>query len=169
MNLQRGNRHAKAYLLLACVLLLPFALACSRETGRVLHIVRDDGENTITRVPLDPQQQFSLRYIHSVSLTEVEGSFELTGDGRIRPLTTRFLAFGPGLPWTPGTEHVTDDSGRILVVHDEEPRDEIRLWVSDLTRETIVTADRNIPLYSEGGAFERIIIRGQLERSHREP
>lgn len=169
MRQQRGNRRANPFLLLACVLLLPFALACSRETGRVLYIVRDAGGNTIARVPIDPQQQFSLRYIHSVSRTEVEGSFEITRDGRIRPLTTRFFAFGPGLPWTPGTEHVTDDDGRILVVHDEEPRDEIRLWVSDLTRETIVTADREIALYSEGGEFERVIIRGQLERSHRKP
>ncbi|MFP4508821.1 MAG: DUF1850 domain-containing protein [Spirochaetaceae bacterium] len=169
MNEQRSNRGATAFLLLVCILVLPIAVACTEETRDVLHIVRGNEENTVARVHLNQHQEFFLRYIHSVSRTEVEGSFELTGDGRIRPLTTRFLAFGPGLPWTPGTEHVVDDSGRILVLHDEEPRDEIRLWVSELTQETIATDDREIPLYSEGGEFERVIIRSELPRSEREP
>ncbi len=152
-------RGAGALVSLSCVLFVFAVATCERNTVHVLHVLSAGQGVTIERLTLLPGDEFSLEYIHSVSRTEVQGDFRLSEDGRIQAVATRFLAFGPGLPWTPGIEHRTDDKGRIVVEHTDDTRDELRLWVSELTRETIVHQNIRIPLYPAGGAYERIIIR----------
>ncbi|MDW7684779.1 MAG: hypothetical protein SCK29_11760, partial [Bacillota bacterium] len=55
------------------------------KNGQILH-----------RFPLEKEAAFSLHYIHSVTQREVSGTFTVTVDGKIKPLTTTFDAYGPG-------------------------------------------------------------------------
>ncbi len=158
MNSAKRRRQLPGLLfatLLACVALA----ACARETGYTLQIIRTAGNELIASIPVSTGLEFSLDYTHSVSNTPVTGEFLVTADARIRPTVTRFDAFGPGLPWTPGTEHVTDTDGRIVYTHDDEARDELLLWVSELTRETVRVGETTIQLYAPGGQYERVLIR----------
>ena len=153
--------------------LLPAALgvllvsAGLREPGYTLRITRTNGEEVIAEIPLSANDAFSLHYTHSVSNTPVRGEFRITSDGLMQPTVTRFFAFGPGLPWTPDAEHQTDEEGRIVFTHDEDPRDELLLWVSELTRETVVLGDTVVPLYRRGGAYERIAVRVERQSARR--
>jgi hypothetical protein len=98
------------------------------------------------RLPLETGRYFTLAYTHSVSNSEVCGTFGLTEDGRIKPLTTRFLSFGPGLPLTGGSETTVISDGGMTVLHQEEPRDRLRLWVSPLTGETLAMGETTLEL-----------------------
>ena len=145
--------------------LLPAALgvllvsAGLREPGYTLLITRTNGDEVLAELPISAGDEFALQYTHSVSNTPVSGEFRITPNGRMQPTVTRFFAFGPGLPWTSDTEHQTDDEGRIVFTHDEEPREELLLWVSELTAETVVFGETVVPLYRVGGAYERIAVR----------
>ncbi len=89
-------------------------------------------------LPVEPGDEFTLTYRHSVSGSVVYGSFVLTAGGEIQPLTTTFSSFGPGLPWLDGEETCTVEGGLITVHHREDPRDKISLWVSPFTEEMIL-------------------------------
>ncbi len=89
-------------------------------------------------IPVRHKDVFTLSYRHSVSGSRVYGTFEITHDAHIDPLTTSYTSFGPGLPWLDATVHYTIENGIITVFHDvEPPRGHIRLWVSPETGETI--------------------------------
>lgn len=128
------------------------------ERRYTLRVIRTGGDEVIAELPVSAGDEFSLHYTHSVSNTPVSGEFRITTDGRMEPTVTRFVSFGPGLPWTPGAEHRTDEEGRIVYSHFDDPRDELLLWVSELTGETLVVGDTVVPLYRPGGAFDRIAV-----------
>ncbi len=88
-------------------------------------------------VPCRRGDVFTLSYRHSVSRSMVYGTFELTPEGKIRPLTTSFSSFGPGLPWLDESVSHTFTDGKFIVQHTEDPREDIRLWVSPLTEDSI--------------------------------
>jgi hypothetical protein len=74
------------------------------------------------------------------------GTFALTGEGTIVPLTTVFRSYGPGLPMAGGGEHTTIENGLITVYHEEDPRKELRLWVSPQTGETLTLGSEDYDL-----------------------
>ncbi len=85
----------------------------------------------------DPGDVFDLSYTHSVSNSRVTGRFRVTDDGGLEPVSTTFRSFGPGLPWGSGEHLERLDDGSMVVHHDEPARDELRIWVSPLTDDTI--------------------------------
>lgn len=100
----------------------------------------------LDRLPLQSNATFTLKYIHSVTQREVAGTFTVTKDGKIKPQTTTFDTFGPGLPVLDGSLSYTQEDGAYIVLHEEEPRDKISLFVSPLTRERLVSADTELEL-----------------------
>jgi len=86
---------------------------------------------------------FSLR--NSVSKSVVSGTFLITEEGLIKPLTTAFTSYGPGLPFDFLEDYLIED-GVITVFHHDPPRDKIRLWVTPQTEETIYLHDQVYPL-----------------------
>lgn len=98
------------------------------------------------RLPVKEGDVFSLRYTHSVTKREVAGTFVVTGDGGIKPLTTIFDAFGPGLPYLDGSLPYVEEGGFYIVFHNEEPRDKISLFVSPLTGERLIVGNRELAL-----------------------
>ncbi len=97
-------------------------------------VVEAPGEDQhLYAIPVDSSDVFEMTYLHSVSNRTVQGSFVITGEGEIKPLTTTFDSFGPGLPELDGSLHYEVLDGNFVVYHDEEPRAEISLFVSPLT------------------------------------
>ena len=88
---------------------------------------------------------FTFTCRNSVSKSVVTGTFMITGEGLIEPLTTVFTAYGPGLPIDFMEEYVIED-GAVTIFHKEEPRENIRLWVSPQTEETIYLHNQVYPL-----------------------
>jgi len=99
-------------------------------------------------IPVKKGESFVLSYIHSVSKQPVKGTFSFTAQGKIKPLTTEFDSFGPGLPVVDGSTDYSLEDGIITVYHQEEPRDNIRLWVSPLTKEKITINGKQFDLTS---------------------
>ncbi len=105
-------------------------------------IVKDPRSDIIYySIPVKTMEEFTLIYRHSVSLSTVEGTFLITPEGRIKPLTTTFSTYGPGLP-VDYAERYSIEDGLITVHSEEEPREEIRLWVSPQTEEKITLQGR---------------------------
>ncbi len=138
----KGSRpiYVLLYILVAFLL---FNSVSAFKTGFSWKLIVEDPRNgqLYYGVPVQPKDEFTLSYRHSVSGSMVYGSFEITSDGQINPLTTAFTTFGPGLPWLDASVKYTIENGLITVYHDEPPREHIRLWVSPQTGETITMED----------------------------
>ena len=93
-------------------------------------------------------KHFTISYHHSVSSSPVTGMFSVNKDCTITPVYTRFTSFGPGLPWTAGdeTEYTRFEDGTVQVDHPLEARNELRLWVSPLTRDVLAVGGSTVPL-----------------------
>ncbi len=120
--------------------------SCAGLTNSMQMVIKDPRSETVYySLDIKPGATFTLRYRHSVSGSPVEGTFFITRNGKIKPITTTYSSFGPGLPMD-YAENYTIENGLITVYHDEDPRDHIRLWVSPQTEEMILLNDRKYPL-----------------------
>lgn len=95
-------------------------------------------DEIIYTFPVEKNDRFDLSYIHSVSNRPVSGTFVITDRAKIKPLTTKFDSFGPGLPDLDSSIEYEIRDGLIIVYHDEDPREQIRLFVSPLTGEKLI-------------------------------
>jgi hypothetical protein len=95
-------------------------------------------KQNIYSITVKPNDQFTLSYTHSVSGRPVSGTFIITSRGDIKPFSTEFDSYGPGLPVPDDSTEYEIKDGLIIVYHDEEPRDRIRLFVSPLTGEKLI-------------------------------
>ncbi len=131
------------FLLLAGVLI---QMSCSGANMSRHMIIKDPRSGTVFySLAVEVDDIFSLRYRHSVSGSPVEGVFYITEQGKIKPLTTSFTSYGPGLP-IDYMESYTIEDGLVTVYHEEEPRDCIRLWVSPQTEEVLYLNESAYPL-----------------------
>ena len=120
-------------------------LACDRENQSLLMQIKDPRcETVFYEIEVEPGAVFTLSYRHSVSSSAVKGAFMLTTEGTIKPLTTVYSSFGPGLPLD--YMNYSIENGLITVYHDEDPRENIRLWVSPQTEEVIYVNDHSYSL-----------------------
>jgi hypothetical protein len=136
-------------IIIICLTLAGSLLSCINqpaETGWHLQVIDPHSEIVYYSLPLKTGSSFTLKYRHSVSGSPVSGTFELTTEGELRPLSTEFLSFGPGLPLD-YYEDYKIEKGVITVYHNEEPRREIRLWVTPLTEEVMIIDGQEYPLY----------------------
>lgn len=126
-----------------------FLLAFKSPQASWQMIVEAPRQNKILySIPVKKGESFVLSYIHSVSKQPVKGTFTFTAQGKIKPLTTEFDSFGPGLPVVDSSTDYSLEDGIITVYHQEEPRDNIRLWVSPLTKEKITINGKQFDLTS---------------------
>jgi hypothetical protein len=134
-----GSRKVKIFVLLA-LLLLSAVFFLHRGQALYLVVEMPREEEIVYRLPVKTGQVFELEYIHSVTGRIVQGSFEITREKKIKPLTTRFDTFGPGLPYLDGSLNYVLENGIYIVYHEEDPRDDIGIFVSPLTGEAILLA-----------------------------
>lgn len=125
--------------LLPVVLLLGYLFFGTSQPDPWLLVVRAAALNqNIYNITVKPNDRFTLSYIHSVSRRPVSGTFIITDRGKIKPLSTEFDSFGPGLPDLEVSTVYEMKDGLIIIYHDEEPREQIRLFVSPLTGERLI-------------------------------
>lgn len=130
-----ARKYRALYIFLLLGVLFLTCFGCTPITSPQQHLVVEtpgDDEHLYT-IPVESKAVFEMSYLHSVSNRTVQGSFEITGEGEIKPLTTTFDSFGPGLPELDGSLDYEILDGKFVVYHDEEPRAEISLFVSPLT------------------------------------
>lgn len=147
-------------LFIVTVLLVGSALGfgCQEQQEPWRLLVRDPRSGTVYYSEnVEPGITVTLSYRHSVSNSMVYGTFMITDQAMIKPLTTSYTTFGPGLPMD-STEEYTIEEGIVTVHHLEEARASIRLWVSPQTGETLTIGDQLYPLYEPGEANRLIEI-----------
>ncbi len=105
-----------------------------------------DRETVILAARVAPGDVFDLSYTHSVSNSRVTGRFRVTDDGGLLPVTTTFRSFGPGLPWSSGEELELLADGTMIVHHDEPARENLRIWVSPLTEDSLTLGELEVSL-----------------------
>ena len=104
-------------------------------------------ENLYYNIEVKPGDILTFSCRNSVSKSVVTGTFVITGEGLIEPLTTAFTSYGPGLPMDFVEEYLIED-GVVTVFHNEAPRDNIRLWVTQQTEETLYLRNQAYPLWN---------------------
>ena len=109
-------------------------------------VTAPDRETVILAARVAPGDVFDLSYTHSVSNSRVTGRFRVTDDGGLLPVTTTFRSFGPGLPWSSGEELELLDDGTMIVHHDEPAREDLRIWVSPLTEDSLTLGELEVSL-----------------------
>ncbi len=117
-------------------------------------------DRVIYSIPIEYGDVFEMSYLHSVSKQAVQGSFEITETGKIKPLTTKFDSFGPGLPELDSSVNYDLQNGKFVVYHEEDPREEIRLFVAPLTDDRLLLDGKEYPLttHFESPALLKIYI-----------
>ena len=124
-------------------------ISCQDQSDSWQLIVIEPNSNTeLYKIEVASGSEFELSYRHSVSGSMVYGTFKITSQGMIQPLTTSYSSFGPGLPLDYAEEY-TIKNGVVTVNHREEARESILLWVSAITEETITINAQSYPLYSK--------------------
>jgi hypothetical protein len=117
------------------------------RANQELNLVIEDPRTGVQyySISVVPGDCFTLTCRNSVSKSVVKGSFAINNSRQIVPLTTAFTSYGPGLPFDFMEEYQIKD-GVVPVFHDEEPREELRLWVTPLTEEMVSLNNRDYPL-----------------------
>ena len=140
----------KRSIFIAFIIMLSLnVISCQDQSDSWQLIITEPNSNTeLYKLEVASGSEFELSYRHSVSGSMVSGTFKMTSQGMIQPLTTSYSSFGPGLPLDYAEEYTIED-GVVTVHHQEEPRERLRLWVSTVTEETITINDLCYPLYSE--------------------
>ncbi len=149
MKLKTAEKIVMFSIIILCLSFAGSSLSCINrpaEPGWQLQATDPRSEVIYYSIPLKTGSSFTLRYRHSVSSSQVSGTFEITAEGEFKPLLTRYSSFGPGLPLDYYEDYAVEN-GIITVYHKEESRREIRLWVTPLTEEVIIIDDRAYPLY----------------------
>lgn len=142
-----GPRKRALLLLLLLVLLLAGVFSLYRNQQALSLVVEMPREGEILyHLPVKAEQVFELEYTHSVTGRMVRGSFQVTGDKKIKPLTSSFDTFGPGLPYLDGSLDYVLENGIFTVFHKEAPREEIGLFVSPLTEEALLVGEQRLEL-----------------------
>jgi hypothetical protein len=138
----------RIFLLLAFTILGIAVIAGCQGYNKPWHLLVRDPDNTAVFFTweVEPGSAFMLSYRHSVSNSMVLGTFLITDQGLIQPLTTSYSTFGPGLPLD-YVEKYTIDDGIVTVYHQEKPREYLKLWVSPQTEESILIEDQSYPLF----------------------
>ena len=150
MRLKRIMKHSFwiiTFLTLLAVGVLFFP--SSKEGNATWYLLIEDprSETLYYRIAITGGDTFKLTCRNSVSKSLVTGTFGVTDEGLLNPIQTSFTAYGPGLPFDFMEEYQIEE-GIIIVFHDEEPREDLRLWVTPLTEEMVTLKNSNYPLGS---------------------
>ena len=86
-------------------------------------IIQDQSGNTRLIIPLIPDKDFSVEYIHSVHKTPVTEFFTVTSDNNIKLVAVEFQSYGAGMPFLPseGTFTYTGDAFMLTGLDREAP------------------------------------------------
>ena len=134
--------------------MLALLLAAAAAAGICgLEIRGAPGEAGLARLELQSDQQFSLRYTHSVTLRAVESRYEIRG-GHIVQTAEVFDQHGPGMATEPlaGERFDTerDERGVRYVLTMQRPIERLVVRVHRLPAQTLLVGDQSYELLRFG-------------------
>jgi len=95
---------------------------------------------------VSPGDRFEFRYIHSVDKTPVSGFFVVTTRCTLKPIETRFLSYGPGLPSMEGK--VVLETGEIVAKVEVEEMKQFSFFVSPMTNPSLIFKNERLDFSS---------------------
>ena len=116
--------------------------------------------NACLVLPLNKNEQFAVRYNHSVNRSPVIDTIESTGDGILTVRTSLFQTYGAGIPSLVdgvGTETVSTDDGLLLIGIDA-PHDAISLITGTYADHHILYRGSEIQLKAIVGEKQLIVL-----------
>lgn len=128
-------------LLLFLLILLPIT---RKETYLVLYEARKNPP--LMRIPMDSEQTFTVRWIHSVELEPWEEIFKFDEQNNIILDSTRFKAFGAGVPDSAGKRVDTSD-GYINFLEINQPMPNLTYGISPIAEHTLIIGEKTYPLF----------------------
>lgn len=131
-------------------LLLILILATLLYPLSFLEVRTEKGGQILLLKKVSSGDQFEFRYIHSVDRTPVSGSFLITSRRTFKPIETRFLSYGPGLPSAEGK--VSHEGGKIIAKPDVEEMERFSFFVSPFTHQSLIVKNERLDfsLFREG-------------------
>ena len=108
-----------------------------------------------------PGDIFEIHYIHSVEHMHVSGIFLINDKYKIEPVETVFPSYGAGMPFDVLKKNLVCEKGMMRVRHNNIELDELRIFISHITRQRVIFKKVEIDLYKEikDGGIAVIIVR----------
>jgi len=123
-----------------------FASCLNVEKGRVLEVLNQESGKVYGKWLLGESGEFSIEFIHSVHQSPVLETFKIE-DGKIRPLTVRFHAFGAGMPSTlEEGETMVQDGDAVIVAGFNASYSALNYIVGTVSDHILLINNQNISL-----------------------
>ncbi len=137
-----NKTHLKALLLVILI-----GLSTSLFYTSPVLVLRDIITNDkVLTLPLEPYKSFTMRWIHSVELEPWEESFLVDENLNIILSSTRFKAFGAGVPESAG-ERVETEDGYIIFSEIDQLMPNLSYGISQTAQHQLIIGDTSYPLY----------------------
>jgi len=127
------------------------------------YLVLYDSESHIhlAQYELGPSKSFTMRWIHSVELEPWEEIFKVDSDFQIVLDSTRFKAFGAGVPDSAGKRVETSD-GYISFLEINQPMNPLIYGISPIAKHTLIIENLEYPLHEWIASDTGVLL--QIER-----
>ena len=135
----------------------------AEQTGFIIEVWDKKGEHKIIQLPINLQEVFYLKTIHSLALTPYTHIYKFDEEGNILLSAAIFESGGGGYPVT-GDGVLSIENGKFRVDHINRFVGKLLFRVSPVSRETLSISGVEIPLYSqvsEGTLIEVKISKGK--------
>lgn len=124
-----NNRKVKLFILLFIVFLFLLILIPYREV--LLFTEQRTEKPREYYVPLKDEMKFGIRYVHSIHLTDVIETYEVTEDNKIRYLSMSYESLGIGLPgYAADGETFTTEDGLYTLTYNDHIIDSFVLFIA---------------------------------------
>lgn len=120
----------------------------SRQVLVITPVNSSDGRIIL---PLEDNNQWYLRYTHSVQKTTVDECFKVQSNNTFLMYRTRYSSFGVGLPFLPGEGEIVFLPNNTMQLDLKNPRifPVVKIWTGVEAKVNIVTGDTIFPLYEK--------------------
>lgn len=139
MRFTSGKSIAGAFLGLLLIILLVFPV-------EVLILRDHQTKQVLMTLPLSSDKHFTVKWIHSVELEPWEEIFYVDHDMNIVLESTRFKAFGAGVPDSAGKRVETKD-GYTSFLEINKPMPYLSYGISPIAKHTLIIGSKTYPLH----------------------
>lgn len=134
----------RSHVIIIIMLLLSILTLTRVNTYIVLYDIRN--QTPLMHIPIDSESSFRIRWIHSVELEPWEEIFRIDADQNIFLDSTRFKAFGAGVPDSAGKRVDTSD-GYINFLEINRPMPNLTYGISPIAKHTLIVGTVEYPLF----------------------
>ena len=125
------------YKLIVPLILVVIAVLCFLPIQQAFTFTEHRMENPkLFYIPVESDDSFQIRYVHSIHLTDVIESYEITADEKIRLVSMQYEDLAIGLPgYAEEGETFSEDDGVYTLTYDENVIDSFVMLIGDVDAE----------------------------------